>query len=60
MNPEQLWETTMNPDSRRPVKIKMPDTGDADEAFNLMMAKKNTNLRKDWIEQEGHLAQTDI
>ena len=60
MNPDQLWETTMNPDSRRPVRIKLHDTGVANEAFDLMMSKKNAAQRKEWMEQEGHLAQADI
>jgi len=60
MNPEQLWETTMNPDSRRPVQIKMPPLEVANEAFELMMAKKTAGQRKEWMEREGHLAKADI
>lgn len=60
MNPDQLWETTMNPDSRRPVRIKLGDAEKASEAFELMMAKKNANQRREWLEKEGHLAMADI
>lgn len=60
MSPEQLWETTMNPDSRRPVLIKLGDAKEASEAFDLMMGKKNVPQRREWLEAEGHLAMADI
>lgn len=60
MNPEQLWETTMNPDSRRPVRIKLGDAKEASAAFELMMSKKNSEQRREWLENEGHLAMADI
>ena len=60
MNPDQLWETTMNPDSRRPVRIKLGDAELASGAFELMMAKKNASQRREWLENEGHLAVADI
>lgn len=60
MNPEQLWETTMNPDSRRPVQIRVSDAKQARAAFELMMVKKNASQRRDWMEAEGHLVTADI
>lgn len=37
MNPDQLWETTMNPDNRVIVQIKIEDAERADEAFSILM-----------------------
>ena len=37
MNPEQLWETTMNPDNRVIVQITIDDAEKADEAFTILM-----------------------
>ena len=60
MNPEQLWETTMNPDSRNPLQIRLGDVLRATEAFELMMVKKNANQRREWMEAEGHLVEADV
>ena len=37
MDPEQLWETTMNPETRTMVKIGMEDAVKADEIFTILM-----------------------
>ena len=37
MNPEQLWETNMNPDNRVIVQITIEDAEKADEAFTILM-----------------------
>jgi len=37
MNPEQLWETTMNPDTRTVLQVKLDDAVEADEIFNVLM-----------------------
>jgi len=37
MNPEQLWETTMNPDNRVLLKVTMRDAAEADEIFDILM-----------------------
>ncbi len=45
MNPEQLWDTTMNPDNRRLLKIVINDDEVADDTFVLFMGD-NVELRR--------------
>ncbi|MBI4491724.1 MAG: DNA topoisomerase (ATP-hydrolyzing) subunit B [Chloroflexi bacterium] len=39
MNPEQLWETTMNPDTRTVLKVELEDALQADEVFDMLMGE---------------------
>jgi len=40
MNPEQLWETTMNPDTRRLLKVKIEDMAQAENIFSVLMGEQ--------------------
>lgn len=59
MNPDQLRLTTMNPDTRRLVQIRLSDLDEANETFDLLMGKKNADLRKDWISKNGNKVNID-
>lgn len=52
MNPEQLWDTTMNPDTRTLLKVTMEDFADADEVFSVLMGEQ-VHLRREFIEDNA-------
>ena len=57
MNPMQLRETTMNPDTRRLVQLRL-DTGDGtSQMLDMLLAKKRSGDRKAWLEEKGDLAE---
>ena len=54
MSSEQLWETTMSPEHRTLLQVKMEDAVEADEIFNTLMGE-NPELRRDFIEKNATL-----
>jgi topoisomerase-4 subunit B len=62
MNAEQLWETTMNPDTRRllPVALGEFDQTASEARFNMLMGKGEAAARRAWIEEHGNEAEADI
>ena len=59
MNPDQLWETTMNPHNRVIVQIKIEDAERADEAFSILMGEQ-VEPRKEFIERNAKYARLDV
>ncbi|MBU1467900.1 MAG: DNA topoisomerase IV subunit B [Gammaproteobacteria bacterium] len=59
MNPSQLRETTMAPDTRRLIQLTMEDKPDTDELLDKLLSKKRAGDRKNWLETYGNLAIVD-
>lgn len=57
MNPSQLRETTMNPDTRRLVQLTIDDKEGTTEQMDMLLAKKRSQDRKSWLEIKGNLAE---
>lgn len=59
MNPQQLWETTMNPETRQLKKVSIADIEKTDETFRILMGEE-VPPRKKFIVTHAHLANLDI
>lgn len=56
MNPTQLRETTLAPETRRLVQLTLEAEDEAEQSMDMLLAKKRASDRKQWLETEGDLA----
>jgi topoisomerase-4 subunit B len=56
MSPLQLRETTMDPSTRRLVQLTVEAKDDADKVMDMLLAKKRSGDRREWLEEKGNLA----
>ncbi len=62
MNPEQLWDTTLNPDTRRLLPILTGDITleDTNKMMDMLMGKSESSARRNWLEEHGNEVEADI
>ena len=60
MNPLQLRETTIDPNTRRLVQLSLDDRVGTEEMMDMLLAKKRSGDRKTWLESKGDLAEVLI
>jgi topoisomerase-4 subunit B len=56
MNPLQLRETTMDPDTRRLVQLTLEAGDNTNTVLDMLLAKKRASDRRAWLETKGNLA----
>jgi DNA gyrase subunit B len=59
MNPEELWETTMNPKNRILKQVSIKEAQEADKVFDVLMGT-DVPARKSFIQSNAQKAQLDI
>ncbi len=55
MNPSQLRETVMDPETRQLVRLSISSADNANATMDLLLSKKNAPARKEWLEKKGSL-----
>ncbi len=62
MNAQQLWETTMNPDTRRALRVEFDATSytDTHRMMNMLMGKQESSTRRAWLEFHGNEVSVDV
>ena len=56
MNPKQLRETTMQPDTRRLIQLTLNNPLQVSQTMDMLLSKKRSSDRKSWLEDKGNLA----
>jgi topoisomerase-4 subunit B len=60
MNPQQLRESTIHPDTRRLVQLTVDDDAQTRSLMDMLLAKKRAGDRKTWLESKGDLATLEV
>lgn len=60
MNPSQLRESTIHPDTRRLVQLTVEDAGETSALMDMLLSKKRAGDRKSWLETKGDLASLEV
>jgi topoisomerase-4 subunit B len=60
MNPGQLWETTLCPDTRRLLQVRIEDRDHTLTIFNMLMSKREADKRCAWMEEKGDQVEADV
>ncbi|MGK0443482.1 MAG: topoisomerase-4 subunit B [Bermanella sp.] len=60
MNPMQLRETTMDPDTRRLVRLSLDAEDGTDEVMDMLLSKKRAADRKTWLESKGNMVEIEV
>jgi topoisomerase-4 subunit B len=60
MNPAQLRESTIHPDTRRLVQLTVDDNVETHALMDMLLAKKRASDRKTWLETKGDLATLEV
>jgi topoisomerase IV subunit B len=60
MNPEQLWETTLCPDTRRLLQVRIEDREATYAIFNMLMSRREAEKRCAWMEEKGDTVEADV
>ena len=59
MNPSQLRETTMKPETRKLIRLTLSKSKNDDDVFEKLLSRKKVQERKQWIEEKGNIASTN-
>jgi hypothetical protein len=60
MNPAQLRESTIHPDTRRLVQLTIDDGEATSKLMDMLLAKKRASDRRNWLEEKGDLASLEV
>ena len=58
----QLWDTTLNPDTRRLLPVTLGEMSESDtiKTMDMLMGKAESGARRDWLEERGNEVEADI
>jgi topoisomerase-4 subunit B len=62
MSAEQLWDTTLNPDTRRLLPMSLGEMSESEtiKTMDMLMGKSESGARRDWLEERGNEVEADI